>query len=142
MMAGYCWPMPAFLRPRSTRGCGGCPVAVLGCGEFVGKLRQRDHKVREVPGRASLLDGACLCLDTASAIVAFLEAWLHWKSHCKSFLLLTVSAPNSGHPVPHGTPLNVQRVLFPQRPPLRLPILSWPSRYLDRLLESLHTQRK
>lgn len=45
MMAGYCWPMPAFLRPRSTHGCGGCPVAVLGCGECVGKLRQRYHKV-------------------------------------------------------------------------------------------------
>lgn len=27
-------------------------------------LRQRYHEVRDVPGRASLLDGACLCPDT------------------------------------------------------------------------------
>ena len=33
--AGYCWIAPDFPRPWGTRGRGGCPMAVLGCGERV-----------------------------------------------------------------------------------------------------------
>lgn len=77
MVAGY-WgrTAPVSARPRSTRGRGGRPVAVRGCGGLY-SLRQRHRRVGEVPGKAaSWTEPACFWTPASAIFAAFLETWL------------------------------------------------------------------
>lgn len=65
MMAGYCWTVPVFPRPRSTCGHRGCPVAVLGCGGCVNSKAKLPRGTRGTwkglpPGRSLPASGHLL----------------------------------------------------------------------------------
>ena len=105
------------------------------------KSKAKVHKVREAPGRASLLDGASLCLDTCFSHMSCPPGGLALPQKPPQLLTAHSSSPQLRTPGAVWPSCYVRPVLpqwLPLPPPPRL--ASPPGE--SRLLLSLHTQRK